>query len=253
MSKTAKILTLIGLAAGVAAIVIVKMIWFPAVREEWFQTNNQLLRRVPSGQIVLRPTHFPGSRTNEIGYTVMKKRPRWAGRNVTFQELIALAYQYNPGKIYLPVDAPTHNFDFVLTTADPQKSLKNAILKMGFSAGKEMKDVDVLALKVNDPELRELAPSGTAERPNANLRSGRLYLTHIKVAEIVEGLSGVLEKPVVDKTGLTNFYDMSFTWTRGRNPQQLDRSDIDKIVADMGLRLEPDTASMEMLVVKKQF
>jgi uncharacterized protein (TIGR03435 family) len=59
----------------------------------------------------------------------------------------------------------------------------------------------------------------------------------------------------VDKTGLTNFYDFSLIWDT-KTAQQIQSGTLDnetgkKILAEWGLGLEPDTASIEMLVVKK--
>jgi uncharacterized protein (TIGR03435 family) len=64
-----------------------------------------------------------------------------------------------------------------------------------------------------------------------------------------------LKTPVVDKTDLTNFYDFSLIWD-AKTAQQIQNNTLDnetgrKILAEWGLGLEPDTASIEMLVVKK--
>jgi uncharacterized protein (TIGR03435 family) len=60
---------------------------------------------------------------------------------------------------------------------------------------------------------------------------------------------------VVDKTGLTNYYDFSLVWDaptqRLIQGGSLDNETGGKILAEWGLGLEPDTAAMEMLVVKK--
>jgi len=68
-------------------------------------------------------------------------------------------------------------------------------------------------------------------------------------------LEGILKMPVVDKTGLTNYYDFSLVWD-SQTAQQIQNGTLDqatgqKILAEWGLGLEPDTASLEMLVVKK--
>jgi uncharacterized protein (TIGR03435 family) len=65
----------------------------------------------------------------------------------------------------------------------------------------------------------------------------------------------MLKTPVVDKTGLTNFYDFSLAWDaqtrRGIQNGTLSPEEGEKILAGWGLALEPDTASIEMLVVEK--
>jgi len=60
--------------------------------------------------------------------------------------------------------------------------------------------------------------------------------------------------PVVDKTGLTNFYDFSVAWDpqvrQQLHDRQTARAAVDKILNAFGLALKPDTAPLEMLVVK---
>jgi uncharacterized protein (TIGR03435 family) len=257
MTRTTKII-LAGAAALilVAAVVAVKMIFFPSVKDAWFQTNGQRLQQVPQGLVVVRPTHFPKSPTNGMAYANGGKR-RMVGRNVTFQQLIAVAYSYNPGRVQLPPSAPKNNFDFLVTTpADPEDHLRTAIRKKtGCTASVETRDTDVLALKVEDPNSPGLKVSDAGEKEGVSPKNGRLYFTHQRLAVITGGLEQMLKTPVVDKTGLTNIYDFSLVWDaqiqRGIQGGMLDPETGKKILAEWGLGLEPDTASIEMLVVKK--
>jgi uncharacterized protein (TIGR03435 family) len=77
----------------------------------------------------------------------------------------------------------------------------------------------------------------------------------MKLNLVTDGLENILKTPVVDKTGLTNFYDFSLIWD-AHTAQQIQNGTLDnetgrKILAEWGLGLEPDTASIEVLVVKK--
>ena len=253
MSRTAKIiLATVAMVILGAAAVTVKLVWFPSVKEAWFQVNPQRLRRVPPGIVVVRPTHYPKAATNSVSYSNNGKG--WmVGRNVSFQVLMAMAYSYNPGRVSLPPSAPENNFDILVTVSpNPNEHLKTAIQKKtGYTASVETQDADVLALKVTDPNSPGLQVSNGDEKQNTNFKNGRLFFTHTKLSEISSGLTSVLKMPVVDKTDLTNFYDFSLAWKPGMNPNNLSRDDIDKILAEWGLDLEPDTASIEMLVVKR--
>jgi uncharacterized protein (TIGR03435 family) len=243
-----------------AAVVAVKMIFFPSVNDKFFQINSARLQHVPPGLAVVRPTHFPDSPKKSSPPGMMQtsvKGTTWmVGRNVTFQQLIATAYSYNPGRIALPSDAPKGNFDFLVTVPkDPQARLQSAIRrKLGYAAQVETRDTDVLALKVEDPNSPGLKVS-TAAQGNISPRNGRLYLTHMRLSNLGSLLEQILKLPVVDKTGLTNFYDFSLIWD-AHTAQQIQNGTLDnetgrKILAEWGLGLEPDTASIEMLVVKK--
>jgi len=244
----------------VAAVVAVKMIFFPSVNDKFFQINPAKLRQVPAGLVVVRPTHFPDSPQKSSPPGIMEtsvKGAQWmVGRNVPFQQVIAMAYSYNPGRIALPSDAPKGNFDFLVTVPkDPQARLQSAIRrKLGYTAETETRDTPVLALKVEDPNSPGLKGSLDSEKENTNVKNGRLYFTHTKLSMVTDGLEGILKTPVVDKTGLTNFYDFSLIWDT-KTAQQIQNNTLDnetgrKILAEWGLGLEPDTASIEMLVVK---
>jgi uncharacterized protein (TIGR03435 family) len=244
-----------------AAVVAVKMIFFPSVSDKFFQTNAARLRQAPANVVVVRPTHFANSAKksspeNQFGFANVKGAQWMVGINVTFQNLIATAYSYNPGRVALPVGAPKNNFDFLVTVPkEPQAHLQSAIRKkLGYTAQPETRDTSVLALKVEDPNSPGLKVS-TATRENQTEKNGRFYFTHMKLNVVTDGLEGILKTPVVDKTGLTNFYDFSLIWD-SHTAQQIQNGTLDnetgrKILAEWGLGLEPDTASIEMLMVKK--
>ena len=165
-TKTIALASLLGLVL-VTAVVAVKMIFFPSVNDRFFQVrNNGVLRQAPPGLVIVRPTHFPKSPTNGMTFANVKGTQWMVGRNVTFQQLIALAYSYNPGRISLPVGAPKNNFDFLVTVPkDPEQHLQSAIRrKLGCVAETEMRDTPVLALKVEDPNSPGLKVSTAAGR-----------------------------------------------------------------------------------------
>jgi len=242
-----------------AAAVVVKLAFFPSVNDKFFQVrNNAVLKQAPPGLAIVRPTHFPKPPTNGITFATVKGARWMVGRNVTFQNLIALAYSYNPGRISLPAGAPKNNFDFLVTVPkDPEAGLQSAIRKkLGYTAQVETRDTPVLALEVEDPNSPGLKTSASGEKENTDVRNGRLYFTHMRLTVLTDGLEQMLKTPVVDKTGLTNFYDFSLVWdTQTQRMLQsgtMDNETGQKILDGWGLGLEPDTASLEMLVVKKR-
>lgn len=244
------IVATVALAVLVGTGLVVKIIYFPSVKEIWFQSTQRQLKAVPEGVIVVRPTCFAHSPENSLTYAEVNRNIRISGRNVTFQVLMATAYAYNAAHVSLPADAPKGNFDFIIT--GPQERLRTVVLKKtGYSASEETQDTDVLALKVADPYSPGLKASAADEKQNAKVVKDRLYLTHMKLSDIAPGLEQVLKTPVVDETGLSNYYDFSLAWSRNMRPDMLTREQLDKIVGEWGLRFEPDTESVKMLVVKK--
>src|SRR5208282_3215029 len=244
-TKTTVTTTVVALAL-IATAVVVKLIFFPSVKDAYFMINNRSLQRVPAGLVIVRPTHFPSSPRKSSPPGIMEisvKGSQWmVGRNVTFQQLMAIAYSYNPGRIALPFDPPKGNFDFLVTVPkDPQTRLKSAIRrKLGYTAQVETRDTPVLALKVEDPNSPGLKVSA-ATTENQTQKNGRLYFTHMKLDVVMNGLENILKTPVVDKTGLTNYYDFSLIWD-AHTAQQIQSGTLDnetgkKILAEWGLGL----------------
>ena len=261
MNSNAKvILGSLGAAVLIASAVVVKLVLFPSVKDAWFSPNPRLLRLVPQNKVIVRPTHFAApSKTLPTGaaQTQVNGATWMVGRNVPLKMLIASAYQENPGLIALPPNAPATHYDYLVTVPnDPRGRLQEAIRKkLGYTAAKETQNTDVLALKVEDPNSTGLKVSPDSEAAGMAQRNGRLYLTHQPLTTVTGGMESLLKQPVVDETGLTNFYDFSLVFN-GQVQRMLQTGSMDsetgkKILAEWGLGLEPDTASVEMLVVKK--
>ncbi|HEY1661352.1 MAG TPA: TIGR03435 family protein [Verrucomicrobiae bacterium] len=257
MTKTQTIV-LTGVGLGVMAVIItVKIIFFPSISDKYFTVNSGRLKQVPSGLVVIRPTHFANSAQNRVAYAQVKGKERFVGVNMTFQMVISMAYNQNSSHITVPWNAPKNDFDVLVTAAgNPSQLLQTAIRrKLGFIATLQTNDTPVLDLKAENPNPPDLKASADNEKESENVKNGRLYLTHTRLKDIMGGIEQMVRMPVVDQTGMTNFYDFSLAWNT-QMQQQLQAGKMDEetgktILAGWGLGLEPDTASMPMLVVEK--
>lgn len=260
---TKKIVPVVVLLWVLALAVAIKLACFPSAKDAYFAMDRHSLQLAPAGLVVIRPTHFSLSVFRRgVIYTAQggnrSNASRIMGRDVSMRDIIAVAWQENPARVQMPADAPTNNFDFIVTVSEPRKQLQKAIRdRFGYTVEKKTIETDVLALKVEDPALPGLTVSAENEKEGSNIKKGRLYVTHLRLSELTGGFEQILKTPVVDKTGLTNYYDFSIAW----NTQFLMRLQgastarpaVDKLLGDWGLGLEPDSASLEMLVVKKQY
>lgn len=115
----------------------------------------------------------------------------------------------------------------------------------------ETKELPVYALTVgkDGPKL------GGGEKPRdpAAMRMrggpGQMIGERINTQILDEALSEVLGRPVVDKTGLTGFYDFKLEWT----PDDSDTpgpSIFTAIQEQLGLKLEPQKAPVKVLVIE---
>ncbi len=259
MTRTGKIILASAVAAVLLAAVGVKWIFFPAVKDAYFTANNRALRQVPAGLVVVRPTHYPRSSRNGIvsdSVQVSGQRVwRMMGRNVTFKELMAVAYGRSQARVLLPATAPTNRFDFLVTVAANQQARLQAAVrkKLGYTARTETRDTDVLALKIKNGTLPGLTVSAGG-KPNVDFNQGKLHFTHMRPGMLAGGLEQVVKLPVVDQTDLTNFYDFSLAMDpklqRQLQNDATARAAAESILAGWGLGLESDNQSVEMLVVK---
>lgn len=249
------------LAAVLLAAVAVKLLFFPPLQDAWFLPNRRSLQKAPSGLAAIRVTHFR-LRQEDITYAPAGKgrRSSWriSGRNVSLRDMVAAAYGETRGRVVLPFDAPTNTFDFIVTTANPRRSLQRALRHtFGYTAEEETNETEVLALKVINPNPPAMTVSGPDEKPNSSFKKGKIYLTHLQLKELTPTFEQILKTPVVDETGLTNYYDLSLDWNGSMGTRLQKESTarplLDKILTDWGLDLEPDTAAIEVLVVKKAY
>ena len=249
-------------AAGIAVLAIIAVataVKHPTIKDSYFDPDTDKLRLLPDNLIVVRPTHFPKNPAKmRHVHEDSESITRTLGRNVPLRDVIAEAYDCNPSRVVLPADAPKGGFDFLVTTGENARdNLRTAIeKKLGYTAHRETRDVDVWGLKVQDPNLPGLTVSPAGELADEKIKDGKLYLTHQSLSSILDGLSQGLNEPVVDETGLTNYYDFSVTWNDAIQSRMqtgaFDLNGVKKVLAGWGLRLEQDNQPMDMFVVEKR-
>jgi uncharacterized protein (TIGR03435 family) len=122
---------------------------------------------------------------------------------------------------------------------------------------RESKEMSAYALVVakNGPKLIEVKPSATG---TSNGR-GRFQDRAISMAGLADQLARELERPVVDKTGLTAVYDLKLEWTPDDQPAvkgdgapgepAMGPSIITALQEQLGLKLQTQKASVETIVV----
>jgi uncharacterized protein (TIGR03435 family) len=116
---------------------------------------------------------------------------------------------------------------------------------------RDTKEMPVYALVLGKGGLKnaretEIGPGGTS------LNRGKLTATKINMARLAETLSGQVDRPVIDMTGLTAIYDLTLEWAPDQTAASENGPDIyTALQQQLGLRLEPRKAPMEVLVVER--
>jgi uncharacterized protein (TIGR03435 family) len=252
--KTVAVVVSVGVLIVLA--VTVKWRFLPFIKDAYFKADYREFQKVPGNLLVVRPTHysFPTKGTSISSYTRSPSgeyNMRQMGRNVPLERVIATAYQCNPSQIVSPPAKPPGNFDFLVTLPDKNQELfKSAIQKrLGYVAHWETRNTDVLLLEPQTPDPTALQPSSQGSA-NISYQNGRYEFTHARLGSVMGFLESGLKQPVLDRTGLTNFYDFSIArnWPIPGGP---DQKDVEKILGTLGFKLEPGNAPVQMLVVEK--
>lgn len=246
----------VGALLTVAAAAIVKFEMAPTIKDSWFEPESDKLRQVPAGIVVVRRTHFPNTygkirHVHEDNHLV-----RSVGHEVTLRDLMAEAYDVEPGQVVLPPDATKEQFDFLVTVPHTRDRLHAAITKtLGYTAHVETRETDVFKLRVMDASQPGLIVSPATEDSDVQYKDGKLFFTHKSVDYILGGLQDGLARPVIDETGLTNSYDFTLPWNREATKAMQDGKfsfeSVQKVLGGWGLTLEPATETMDMLIVEK--
>ncbi len=124
-----------------AAMVVVKLVFFPAPPDSYFLADYRHFQRLPSGLFIFRPTHF-STPVNGLDYSCETDSPAgdhvtWnMGRNRSFAQLLCRIYGCTTNQLVLPPGAPREGFDYLYTMRDPNSLgyFEAAIKKLGYSA-----------------------------------------------------------------------------------------------------------------------
>ena len=165
--------------------------------------------------------------------------------------MLNVAYDYwaSPRTILPPGNLPAGEFDFLVTVPGGRAPFQAQIERQfGYTAHKEIRNADVLMLTVRRSGLGVETGHG---RQRCCAGSG-LFIdqpyTHIW--DLAALLENPLNQPVVDQTGLTNFYHVQLKWQY--RPTEEGRTELRQAVLDQsGLELIPTNMPIEMFVVEK--
>jgi bla regulator protein BlaR1 len=209
---------------------------------------------------------------------------RFSATNVTLRALIQAAYHLQAAQIAGgPNWLDTARFDLLaetdgndaslapLASAAPtqmQRTLQEILAdRFKLVVRTETRDAPVYALTVarsdgtlgpglrsSAVDCRAVAPQNVPTALTPPLRSddpppcgirigtGTLTLGGVPLIQVANSLSAFVGRTVVDRTGLTGTFDATVTWTP-------DQSIVGVLQEQLGLRLEPTTAPIDMLVI----
>lgn len=185
-----------------------------------------------------------------------KDQWRYIGIHFTPSNIIERAYSEGfpllPSQIILPSNMPGGFYDYIANlTNDSQQALQALIKKKFGLVGKyEMRDMDVLLLKVEHPNALGLKP-GTPQMQSGLVTHGLIHNKNISISRLAKDLGWDLKIPVIDQTGLVGNYDFDFPENLGAMPAEKLEKAKQWLLTELGLKLVPNREPIEMLVVEK--
>jgi len=216
-------------------------------------------------------------------FITMQTAQQFVARNHVLKTLVAAAYNLNPNAISGgPAWVDSDHYDIlakapgaVRPNLEQQMSMLRNLLSERFKLRfhREQKQLPYFALTIakNGPKLKSstLSPDASPEGPPPLvfrafpqlIRLPGRYATMAELASVMQ--RAVLDRPVVDKTGLSGRYDFDLEWAPdasqfdGAFGKQTNPDDSAKpglftaIQEQLGLKLEPTKGAIETLVIDR--
>lgn len=242
-----------------------------------FLSSAGMLAQSPAARPAFEVSTIKPSLPDARGFSFQLRGSRFLAHNHTLRECIAYAYNLTPRLISVgPPWIDAERFDIVGAAAgDNQLRIDRALpmfqtlledrFQLKFHREEQQLPVYNLVLGKGELKLTENttgpdAPKGLIMRPSAP-RVLMLPAHNATIAGFISILQRlVLDRPVIDKTGLTGRYDFTLEWRidgtlADRGPagapvvDTSDKPDIFTAIRGLGLRLEPAKGPVEVMVI----
>ncbi|HEV8417045.1 MAG TPA: TIGR03435 family protein [Bryobacteraceae bacterium] len=165
----------------------------------------------------------PSKPDDERAPMIQTQPRRWSAINRTVMELITYSYSLHPGQI---VNAPSWLDERYDITAQPDgegqpnqrqwQAMVRKLLADRFKLTVHAENRNMPAYVLTGKNASKLAPStGDASGPpNLAMRAqGRFAARNATMGDLASELGAVLDRPVVDRTGIPERYDFNIIWT----------------------------------------
>ncbi len=180
----------------------------------------------------------------------------------SYQVSLSDAQRAMLGDTFFDVEAKAEGV--VPPTTEEFRQMMRALLADRFQlrVHREAREMPVYELMVgrNGPKFKASAPDAiSSQKFRADGRNWAANLTKATMDELVQYLDGsaFLDRPVFDKTGLTGAYDIKLSYTpdippnRRGEPDPNDISIYAAVEEQLGLKLQPQKAAVEILIVDR--
>jgi uncharacterized protein (TIGR03435 family) len=187
--------------------------------------------------------------------------------NATMKALIGFAYNVRDYQIsggpnwldstgYDIVATPEHPVDPTPDNIDYFRQMMQSLLAQRFklTVSRQTRELPVYALVVarDGPKLKEVEKWQKGADMRIRGGAGQMIAEKVTMPLLAQTLSNIAGRSVVDKTGLTGYYDFKLEWTPDEigQPSQGDRPSLFTALQEqLGLKLDSQKGPVEILVV----
>jgi uncharacterized protein (TIGR03435 family) len=228
------------------------------------------------------PTALPQNRNDSAQFEVASIKPAdpnsrlsifpefrhgtFLGRNVTLRRLVATAYDLDESRVIGPDWLIKERFDILAKAPESAgkadyKSMLQALLAERFllSAHIEKKEIAVYDLVVGKDGPRMPLYAAGKSSPDPDQRPNARGYPMVRLSGAPERLAAILsmfvERPVIDKTGLTERYEIYLSFSppspAGSPPVGAPPDLFTALQEQLGLKLQPRKSSMDVVVIDR--
>jgi uncharacterized protein (TIGR03435 family) len=179
------------------------------------------------------------------------------GIGMTVRQLVLRAYGARPMRTALNFEEPPETYDFIANLPAGNREALQAELKkeLGVTAAHEEVETNVLVLTARPGSAPGLRPAADPNAdPSFTRQAGGISVRNGDLSKLLALMEGQFQKPISDRTGLTNHLDIDFRWNDAdatfHDPAVLDQVK-EQLKEQLGLELTPGTDLVDMLVASR--
>jgi len=179
---------------------------------------------------------------------------RMMGTGVSASTLVSAAYGFATTARTIPATGlPEGRYDYIasLTNGNAEALQQEVKREFGVIARIETRETNILLLKVKAPNAPGLKPSTSSLADQfESWDPGHFESKNKPLGYLACTLELYANVPVIDRTGLTNGFDINLHWEQ-TDLQNHNWNNVNQALAPLGLELVPSREPIEMLVVEK--
>lgn len=252
-------MTVVLLAAGTTTVTVKEIQDHRTYPWQTQNADSDILRRMPP-QVVITRTKYPVDGPGGGGCLTLYENgsPKTLGISQSLEQIVSTAYDQIGTRMIFQTKVPPAKYDFIanLPSRNAEALQREIKRKLGLTAWREMRNADVLLLKVQNAHAGGLQVYDAKKGEPTNGAFNRSLIGGYScvdrpVSDLAWALEVRFKTPVIDQTGLTDKFNIDMKWDESDfyhpNLAGLKTALLDQL----GLVLIPTNMPIEMLVIDR--